>query len=142
MYKRAGSAGKAAGKVSSKRRWQNQLSESSGAAGRGQSVVANYAPITDPGPGAPIGLRYAQYAAEERANGRAPLSPQTWSTNYKTGKSQKGTRVRSAKPAAAEPAGIWPVSVTDGMKPDGTLNVRIFNSRSEADAAGFDWVGR
>lgn len=36
----------------------------------------------------------------------------------------------------------FPAYVTDGANPDGTLRVRIFNSRAEADAAGFSWVGR
>jgi hypothetical protein len=36
----------------------------------------------------------------------------------------------------------FPATVTDGMNPDGTLRVLIFNSREQADAAGFGWVGR
>ena len=38
--------------------------------------------------------------------------------------------------------GVWPAYVTDGMKPDGTLRVLVFANREEADAKGFQWVGR
>jgi hypothetical protein len=36
----------------------------------------------------------------------------------------------------------FPAYVTDGATPDGTLRVRVFQTRQEADAAGFEWVGR
>jgi len=46
------------------------------------------------------------------------------------------------KPAYRAPPIEWPCYVTDGMQADGTLRVLTFNSREEADAAGFQWVNR
>jgi hypothetical protein len=51
-------------------------------------------------------------------------------------------RQPQSRPAPQPTDEHFPAYVTDGMNPDGTLRVLIFNSREEADAAGFDWVGR
>jgi hypothetical protein len=36
----------------------------------------------------------------------------------------------------------WPVYVTAGLHTDGTLRMLTFKGRTEADAAGYEWVGR
>jgi hypothetical protein len=55
---------------------------------------------------------------------------------------QRPRRQPQLQPAPQPADEHFPAYVTDGMNPDGTLRVLIFNSRAEADAAGFDWVGR
>jgi len=47
-----------------------------------------------------------------------------------------------SKGATVAANGAFPATVTVGMRSDGTLDVEVFGSRAEANAAGFDWVGR
>jgi hypothetical protein len=55
-------------------------------------------------------------------------------------RSRRVHRQQSQGPAA--PVIVWPIHVTDGMKPDGTLRVLVFANREEADSAGYQWGGR
>lgn len=56
----------------------------------------------------------------------------------------KFRRYRSSPPPAARvaPSIEWPAYVTSGREPDGSLRVLVFNSRQDADNAGYQWVNR